>query len=141
MAKVSPSPVAPVCQEGGQLELTCNSTGIDHVWKFTIFPENMTHIASPVTSIGVSGIPRPLSIGTSVITFSRLSGPNVQPLISGITVSPVSSGLNGTVVSCFDDEDSIATTTVQIIDSRQFGKTPPSWNGCTEYSDDYNDHT
>ena len=123
MAEVSPSPVAPVCQEVGQLELTCNATGIDHTWKFTVFPENMTHITSPVTSTGVSAIPRPVGIGTSMITFSRLSGPNVLPLISRITVSPVSSALNGTVVSCFDDEDSIATTTVQIIDSRQFGKT------------------
>ena len=123
VAEVSPSPISPVCQVGDQLELTCNSTGIDHRWDFTVLPENMTYTSSPVTSTGVSGIPRPLSIGTSTITFSRLSGPNVLPLISRITINPVSSDLNGTVVRCIDDVDSVATTIIQIIDSRRFGKT------------------
>ena len=123
MAEVSPSPVAPVCQEGDQLELTCNTTGIDHRWEFTVLQKNVTYTPSPVTATGLSGIPRPLSIGTSMITFSRLSGLNVQPLISRITITVVSSDLNQTVVHCFDDVVSVATTIIQIIDSQQFGKT------------------
>ena len=48
--------MAPVYQEGDQLELICNTTtGIDHQWKFTVFPENISYTRSPV-SIGVSGI-------------------------------------------------------------------------------------
>ena len=126
VVEISPSPVAPVCQEGDQLELTCNSTsGIDHQWQFTVFPENVSHTVEPVSSIGASGIPMPLMIGRSTITFSRLSGQNVLPLISRITISPVSRGLNGTVVSCIElDTNLVATTTIQIIDSQRFGKTP-----------------
>ena len=123
--EISPSPVAPVCQEGDQLELTCNTTGIDHRWEFVIFPENVSHTTTPVTSIGVSGIPQPLMISFSTITFSRLSGQNVLPLISRVTIDPVSSDLNRTVVNCIEGMNSLVSTTItQIIDSRQFGKTP-----------------
>jgi hypothetical protein len=125
VVEISPSPVTLVCQVGNQLELTCNTTsGIDHRWEFTVFPEDVSYTAEPVSSIGMSGVPlEPLIIGTSTITFSRLSGQNVLPLISRVTVSPVSSSLNGTVVSCFDlDTNLFATTTIQIIDPQQFGK-------------------
>jgi hypothetical protein len=125
VVEISPSPVAPVCQAGDQLELMCNTTsGFEHRWELTIFPENVSYTRRPVTSIGVSGIPTsPLSIGTSTITFSRLSGQNILPLVSRITISPISSALNGTVVSCFElDTNLVATTTIQIIDPQQFGK-------------------
>ena len=72
VVEISPSPVAPVCQEGDQLEVICNTTsilGIDHQWKFTVFPENVSHTAEPVSSIGASGIPMPLLISSSTITF------------------------------------------------------------------------
>ena len=112
--ELSPSPVAPVCQEGGQLDLTCNTSSgsvIKHSWEFTIFPENVTHTTRPVTAIGESGIPPVLTVRTSMITFSRLSGPNILSLISRVTVNPVSSFLNGSVVKCIDvDIDSVATT-------------------------------
>ena len=126
MHQISPSPVAPVCQEGDQLELTCNSTlGLDHQWLFTVVPENVSYTRAPVSSIGVSGIPMPLLISGSTITFSRLSGQFDLPLISRVTISSVGRGLNGTVVSCVElDTNLVATTTIRIIDSRQFGKTP-----------------
>ena len=125
MVEITP-PVAPVCQEGDQLELTCNTTtGIDHQWKLIVLPGNVSHTAAPVSSIGASGIPMPLLIGSSTITFSRLSSQNALPLISRVTISPVGRGLNGTVVSCVElDTNLVATTTIRIIDSRQFGKTP-----------------
>ena len=117
--KFSSSPVALVCQTGDQLELTCNTTSgiaIDHRWEFTIFPENVTHTPRPLTTTGVSGIPPPLTVSTSTITFSRLSGTNDLSLISRVTVNPVNSTLNGTVVKCVDvDTDSVATTTIYII--------------------------
>ena len=85
----------------------------------------MIHIAEPVTSAGLSGSPGPLTISTSTFTFSRLSGQGSSPLISRVVVNPVSSGLNGTVVNCFEgasSTDSVATTAIRIIDPSQFGK-------------------
>jgi hypothetical protein len=123
--EISPSPVAPVCQAGDQLELTCTSSGAFHRWEFTVFPENMTHTTLPITSVGTSGASPPLTISGSMITFSRLSGQGSSPLVSRIVVSPVTSGLNGTVVNCFEgisSIDSVATTTIRIIDPGQFGE-------------------
>ena len=121
MVEISPSPVAAVCQEGDQLELTCTSSGIFLRWEFTVFPEN----TAIITSAGPSGIPPPLLISSSMITFSRLSGQDVLPLISRVTVASVSIGLNGTVVNCFEGStstDIVATTVIRIIDPGQFGK-------------------
>ena len=75
VVEISPSAVAPVCQIGDLLELTCNTTtGMFHRWEFTVFPENMTYTTMPITSIGTSGVPTStLTINTSMITFSRLS--------------------------------------------------------------------
>ena len=123
--EVSPSGVAPVCQEGDQLEVTCTSSGTVHRWGFTIFPENVSYTATPVTSAGTSGVSQTLTFSGSMITFSRLSGQGVLPLISRAVVSPVRSGLNRTVVNCFEgvsSTDSVATTTIRIIDPGQFGK-------------------
>ena len=120
--------MAPVCQEGDQLELMCNTTaGLDHQWLFTIFPENISYTRAPVSSIGIRGTPQALTISSSMITFSRLSDQNVLPLISRVTISPVTSDLNGIVVNCFElATNLVATTTIQlqIIDSQEFGKTP-----------------
>ena len=134
VVEISPSVVAPACQVGDPLELTCTTTtGIFHRWEFTVFPENVTHTTAPITSIGTSGVPPPLTISTSLFTFSRLSGQNSSPLISRMVVSPVSGGLNGTVVNCFESAsstDSVATTTIQIIDPGRFGKHHSLWKGC-----------
>ena len=122
--EVSPSLVAAVCQERDQLELTCTLSNIFLRWEFTVFPENISH-AAIITSAGTSGIPPPLTISDSMITFSRLSGPNVLPLISRATVALVSIGLDGTVVNCFEGStstDVVATTVIRIIDPGQFGK-------------------
>ena len=134
--EISPSAEAPACQVGDQLELTCTTTtGINHRWEFTVFPENMTH-TSHVTSLGISGTSPSLTISNSMITFLRLSDQDSLPLISRAVVNPVSSGLNGTVVNCFEgisSTDSVATTIIRIIDPGQFGKTPQLWKGCTGY--------
>ena len=127
VVEISPSPVAAVCQEGDQLELTCTSSQTVHRWEFTVFPENVSYTATPVTSAGTSGVSQTLIFSGSVITFSRLSDQNVLPLVSrtSTVVSPVSNGLNRTVVNCFEgisSIDSVATTTIRIIDPGQFGK-------------------
>jgi hypothetical protein len=48
-----------------------------------------------------------------------------MPLISRMTISPVTSSLDGAVVNCFEGTtatESVATTTIRIIDPGQFGK-------------------
>jgi hypothetical protein len=60
-----------------------------------------------------------------MITFSRLSGQGSSPLVSRTVVNPVSSGLDGTMVNCLEgisSIDSVATTTIRIIDPDRFGK-------------------
>ena len=79
----------------------------------------MTYVQAPVTPVGPSGIPSPVRINTTVFTYnSRLSGPGSLPLISRLTINPVSRGLNGTVVNCFNGSAStepVAATTIYII--------------------------
>ena len=57
--EISPSGVAPVCQIGDQLELTCNTSNTLHRWQFTAIPEsgsavNYTRLVSSVGSSGVA---------------------------------------------------------------------------------------
>ena len=127
VVELSPSGVAPVCRVGDQLELTCTSSSTIHRWEFTVFPENMTHTTTPVSSAGTSGVPPSLTFSGSVITFSRLSGQDISPLVSRAVINPVSSGLNGAVVNCFEgisSIDNVTSTTIRIIDPGPFGKTP-----------------
>ena len=127
VVEISPSGVAPVCRVGDQLELMCTSSGTIHRWEFIFLPENILHTTAPVSSAGTSGVPQPLTVSGSMITFSRLSGQDILPLISRAVVSHVTNGLNGAVVNCFEgvsSTDSVATTTIRIIDPGQLGKTP-----------------
>ena len=131
MIEISPSGVAPVCRVGDQLELTCTSSSTVHRWEFIVLPENISYTTTPITSAGTSGVPQPLTFSGSVITFLRLSGQDALPLISRTIVNPVRSGLNKTVVNCFEGislTDSVATTTIRIIDPGQFGKKVLSLN-------------
>ena len=91
-----------------------------------MIPQSMTFTGIAVfTSIGPSGEPRQVMISGSTLTASRLSGNDSLPLISRMTVHPVTSGLNGAVVSCFEGStsiNSVSTTTIRITDPDQFGK-------------------
>ena len=125
--EISPSTVAAVCQAGDQLELIYNTTGPELSWEFTAISESgsaMTYMPAPVESAGPSGVPPSVIINTTTFTFSRLSYRDSLPLISRMTISPASSGLNGTVVNCFEGFPSTesAATTIRIIDPGQFGK-------------------
>ena len=91
-----------------------------------MIPRTMTFRGIAVfTSIGAGSEVRPMMINNSTFTFSRLSGSNSLPLTSRLTVNPVTSDLNGAVVNCFEGSmstDSVARTTIRIIDPGQFGK-------------------
>ena len=89
VVEISPSPVAAVCQEGDQLELTCNNTGMFPRWEVTVMiPQTMTFTGIAVfTSIGPSGEVRQVMISGSIFTASRLSGNDSLPLISRMIVN------------------------------------------------------
>ena len=116
--EISPSEVASVCQEGDQLEITCNTDITVRFlrWEFTVRLENgapMT-IMPQVSSGGSSGVTPPITINSTTFTFSRLS---TQPLTSRMTISSVSEDMNGVQVNCVDIEvpGSPATTAIRII--------------------------
>ena len=118
VVEISPSGVAPVCQVGDQLELTCSVTGAFLRWQFTVILEDGTArtFMPDVTAGGSSGVPSPRMANSTSFTFSRLS---TQPLTSRMTINPVSEGLNGVQVNCVDVETSeSATTTIRIVDAR-----------------------
>ena len=118
LVDISPSPVAPVCQVGDQLELRCSSTGIIHRWEITVMmPHTMTSIINVLSSTGSGGSPV-VRLNNSTFIVPRLSGLGSLPLMSRMTITPVSRSLNGTVVSCFEgtsSTESVATTIVYII--------------------------
>ena len=118
VVEISPSVVAPVCQAGDQLELTCSVAGVFLRWEFTVILEDgRSRTFMPVvTAGGSSGVQPPRMANSTRFTFSRLS---IQPLTSTMTINNVSEGLNGVQMNCVDVETSeSATTTIQIVDAR-----------------------
>ena len=110
--ELSPSVVAPVCQVGGQLELTCTITGMYLRW--VVF--NNTSYTRLIPSIGSGATLQPFTINSTTFTFSRLSGLNVLPLKSRLTISPVTASLNGSVMTCGDIEtQEMSSTTIYIV--------------------------
>ena len=122
LVEISPSPVAPVCQVGGQLELTCSSMGMIHRWEVTVMmPQTMTSIINILSSTGSVQSPV-VRLNSITFTTPRLSGLGSLPLVSRMIITPASGSLNGTVVSCFEgtsSTESVATTTVYIIGGEQ----------------------
>ena len=120
VVNISPSPVAPVCQEGDQLELTCSIPGEFKIWKFTVTLDNgVTETFMPdISSDGVAPSLIMMVNSTIIFTVSRLSAQDTTPLISRMTINRVSEGLNGVTVSCVDVVASeSANTTIQIVNA------------------------
>ena len=105
LATISPPGEAPVC-DGGQLELICTTTGSHLERRFNVICENTT------TAFEISHViqtARPTSatmsqqvVNSTVFNFSRISAEGASPLVSRLLISPVSNGLNGTVINCED---------------------------------------
>ena len=121
VVEISPLGVAPVCQAGDQLELSCNTSNMIHGWRFTAISESgpAVNYTRSVSSVGSSGVnAQPITINrTIIITFSRLSAQNELPLISRMMINSVSEGLSGVQVECVAAPE-VATTTIQIIGGR-----------------------
>ena len=113
MVILSPSGVAPVCS-GDELELTCTTTRNPLQWRFSVIrgdETTATEIRRSINSIGP--VTSNLTINSTVFNFSRISAPNSMPVTSRLVISPVSNGLNGTVMSCVDvDSGEVASTTI-----------------------------
>ena len=129
--------IAPVCV-GGQLELTCTTPGRVLDWSFSP-GNNSDHddVSQPrfpqTQSIQVlgatSGQTLTVFINSVNFTYSRLSPPNEQPLVSKLVISPVNESFNGTVVICGDVEYmNSSSTTILVLDMNASfeGKMPKS---------------
>ena len=115
---LSPSGVAPVCS-GGQLELTCTTTDYVLQWRFRVFRENeriaieITRTITPTGSVMLN-----VTVNSTVFNFWRISAHNSVPVMSRSVISPVSNGLNGTVMNCVDvGAGEVASTTIIVGES------------------------
>ena len=112
---ISPSGVATVCS-GRQLELTCSTSGPIHDWSFS-FVQDTRAVLSDRSDNQSSYL---LVNSTILLNFSRVSSQYSLPLISRLLISPVSDGLNGSSVSCFDIATSESvSTSINVIDNIQ----------------------
>lgn len=96
---LSPSGIVSVCH-GEQLNFVCTSQGGFLEWSFFandgLIDRRYTRILSTISQMSQ------LMINQTVFTFSRISGENSLPLTSRLSISPIGSGLNGTLVNCTD---------------------------------------
>ena len=90
------------------------------MWSFFLIPENETVPMGYMHALQHSG-PNHLQvseqrIGSTTFLYSRSSAENALPLISTLSISPVSEDLNGTVVNCTDVSTSnTASTMINVI--------------------------
>ena len=116
MVTLSPTEVAPFCQVGDPLELTCNTTGNFLRWIFTVCDdqgvplEHRRNINSQDESQQMSEI----HVNSTTFTFTRISDQGMHPLISTLAIDSVSRDLNGTEVYCVDvGTSTTASTTIR----------------------------
>ena len=97
-AGISPAGIVNVCCGAEQVELTCTTSGIFQIWSSpTLIPNGHT-----IQSFG-GGEPDTLPrVNSTTVTITRTSGPSSRPVVSRLSISPISHALNGTQVSCVD---------------------------------------
>ena len=119
---VSPSPRAAVCHAGDRLEVTCTSNASILVWNVEYIGSNgRMQLQEIITStIRVQGFE---TINSSVFIFSRVSELGALPLMSTLVIGSVSSGLNGSNITCMelDNPASTMATTLCIIGDNDGG--------------------
>ena len=123
MLTLSPMTVAPVCNVGDPLQLTCTASVEFISWSFTVV--NQQGRDEEVTIFITAGAPfnqaMPIVVNSTTFMLLRNSSQNATPLIATLSINSVSIGLNGTVVNCMDPGNSMtsASTIIQIIDNSQ----------------------
>ena len=116
---LSPPGFAPVCS-GNQLELLCTTTGGFLQWRFHVIRGNETMATEFARTFRSSGTAMSeLTVNSTVFSFSRTSAENILPVMSRLLISPVTSGLNGTVINCVDVDTAELSSTTVIIRERE----------------------
>ena len=122
MVTLSPMMVAPVCDVGDPLQLTCTAS-VEFI-RWSIMVVNDQGIAEEITAnINSRDIYQQMSqplVNSTTFTFMRTSAQN-GPLVSMLSIDSVNIGLNGTVARCMEVGGSMtsASTTIQIINVNQ----------------------
>ena len=123
MLTLSPMTVAPVCNAGDPLQLTCTASVEFISWSFMVVNEQGRdeEVTIFITAGAPSNQSMPIVVNSTIFTYMRSSAQNAIPLTSILSINSVSIGLNGTVVNCMDPGNSMASalTTIQIIDTSQ----------------------
>ena len=93
ISTLSPPGVAPVCS-GGQLELTCTTTGGFLVWTFNVFRGNESTVTNILRNIlstdSAGGAMSELIVNSTMFNFSRTSAQDRLPVMSRLLINPVS---------------------------------------------------
>ena len=137
---LSPPGMAPVCS-GGQLELTCTTTGGFLAWTFNVFRGNESTVTNILRNIlstdSAGGAMSELIVNSTMFNFSRTSAQDRLPVMSRLLISPVSDGLQGTVINCVDVETSEVSSTTIIVRERDSlqGMAPPNYHAIESDSD------
>ena len=95
---ISPPGNSLVC-DGDRLKLICTITDPGSsllAWTLTLTTILYRGIAASTASDQTTH----WMINSTLFTFSRISAQNEWPLVSKLLISPVTTGLNGTVVNC-----------------------------------------
>ena len=125
MLTLSPMSVAPVCNIGDPLQLTCIASVEFMRWSVLRFNEQgiLEKITNDVTvnSRDPYNQMTPAVVNSATFTFIRSSAQEDSPLISTLSIDSVNIGLNGTIVQCMDvaNPTTLASTIIQIIDISQ----------------------
>ena len=104
--QLSSDKVANVC-DGDELQLTCDVPGTFLEWR-------STYLLPGGYVVQNGGIARneTRQVNSVTITISRISDANILPLLSVLTVNPVTADLNGTEITCTDLESTNSTSTI-----------------------------
>jgi hypothetical protein len=123
MVTLSPTSVAPVCQVGDPLELTCSSTGSFIRWTITVSNEQGVpqEYRRSINSQDASQQVSMIQVNSTSFTFMRTSDQGMLPLISMLVIDSVNRYLNGTKVYCLDVATSTnVSTTIRLFDMSMF---------------------
>ena len=116
---LSPITVAPVCDIGDPLQLTCRASVQFISWSIMVINDEgrLEDITAFSNSIDTAQQSSSIVVNSSTFSFIRISDQGASPLISTLTIDSVSMDLNGTAVRCMDANNPMtsASTTIHIL--------------------------
>jgi hypothetical protein len=124
--------VAPVCDVGDSLQLTCTASVEFIRWSIMVVNEHgvLEEISATINSVDLSQQMSQRVVNSTTFTFMRSSAQN-RPLVSTLSIDSVSAGLNGALVHCMEIGGSMASasTTIDIVEV-SYGKFFPIFSPC-----------